>query len=179
MHSYGIVAKQYQATPAYLKKIGYKNPTDETNTAFHYAFDTKIHPFQYMVENPEQLRHFNKYMALRRQADLSWLTVYPVREETAGLTDPERPLYVNIGGGIGHQCAQFKVKYPDLPGRIILEDLPATVAEALPTPGVENLAHDFFTPQPIKGMWTCPSSFSNHLSIHPSCSLDSLPRRST
>ncbi|KAI0023438.1 O-methyl transferase B [Xylariomycetidae sp. FL0641] len=150
-HYYGMVAKQYQATPAYLKVNGYENPTDEGNTAFHYAFDTKVHPFQYMVENPEQLDHFNKYMALRRQAELSWLTVYPVREETAGLTDPERPLYVNVGGGIGHQCAQFKNMYPDLPGRIILEDLPGTVAQALPTPGVENLAHDFFQPQPVKG----------------------------
>lgn len=151
MYSYGMVAKQYQATPAYLKEINYENPTDETNTAFHYAFDTKIHPYQYMVENPEQLRHFNKYMALRRQAELSWLTVYPVREEAANLTDPERALYVNIGGGIGHQCAQFRDKYPDLPGRVILQDLPGTVAQALSTPEVENLAHDFFQPQPIKG----------------------------
>ncbi|KAI0148068.1 O-methyl transferase B [Hypoxylon sp. NC0597] len=150
-HYYGIVAKQYQETPAYLKEIGYENPTDETNTAFQYAFDTKVHPFQYMVEHPEQLDHFNKYMALRRQAELSWLAVYPVCEEAAGLTDPERPLYVNVGGGIGHQCAQFKEKYPDLPGRVILEDLPGTVAQALPTPGVENLVHDFFMPQPIKG----------------------------
>ncbi|KAF3059808.1 Demethylsterigmatocystin 6-O-methyltransferase [Daldinia childiae] len=150
-HYYGIVAKQYQETPAYLKEIGYENPTDETNTAFHYAFNTKVHPFQYMVEHPEQLDHFNRYMALRRQAELSWLAVYPVREEAAGLTDSERPLYVNVGGGIGHQCAQFKEKYPDLPGRVILEDLPGTVAQALPTPGVENLVHDFFMPQPIKG----------------------------
>lgn len=153
-YSYGIVAKQYQATPEYLKGIGYKNPTDETSTAFHYAFDTKMHPFQYMMKHPEQLHHFNKYMSLRRQTELSWLAVYPVREEASGLADPERPLYVNVGGGIGHQCAQFKDMYPELPGRIILEDLPGTVAQALLTPGVENLAHDFFTPQPIKGMWT-------------------------
>lgn len=146
------MAKQYQETPAYLKQIGYKNPTDETSTAFHFAYQTKTHPFQWMVEHPEQLDHFNRYMALRRQAELSWLSVYPVREETAGLTDPERPLYVNVGGGIGHQCAQFKEKYPDIPGRVVLQDLPSTVDQALPTPGVENLAHDFFQPQPIKGM---------------------------
>ncbi|KAF2963107.1 hypothetical protein GQX73_g10470 [Xylaria multiplex] len=150
-HYYGIVAKQYQVTPEYLRQIGYNNPTDEKNTAFHFAFGTKINPYQYMVEHPKQLNHFNKYMALRRQAELSWLTVYPVREEAGALTDPERALYVNIGGGIGHQCAQFKEKYPDLPGRIILEDLPSTVAQALQTPGVENLAHDAFTAQPIKG----------------------------
>ncbi|GAP82374.2 putative O-methyl transferase B [Rosellinia necatrix] len=149
-HYYGIVAKQYQATPTYLKETGYENPTDEKNTVFHYAFDTKTHPYQYMVEHPEQLGHFNKYMALRRQAELSWLAVYPIHEETIGLKDPSRALYVNIGGGIGHQCAQFKSAYPDLVGRVILQDLPGTIAQALSTAGVENMAHDFFTPQPVK-----------------------------
>ncbi|KAK0712210.1 O-methyl transferase B [Apiosordaria backusii] len=150
-HYYGIVSGQYQATPSYLKKIGYKNPTDETNTAFHEGWNTRVHPFQWMSEHPEQLAHFHKYMALRRQAELSWLTVYPVLEETKGLVDPNRALYVNVGGGIGHQCAQFREKYPDLPGRVILQDLPATIERALPTPGVENMAHDFFEPQPVKG----------------------------
>ncbi|KAM7191679.1 S-adenosyl-L-methionine-dependent methyltransferase [Rhypophila sp. PSN 637] len=150
-HYYGIVSGQYQATPAYLKKIGYKNPTDETYTAFHEGWNTRVPPFQWMSEHPEQLAHFHKYMALRRQVELSWLTVYPVLEETKGLSDPERALYVNVGGGIGHQCAQFREKYPEIQGRVILQDLPATIEQALPTPGVENMAHDFFQPQPVKG----------------------------
>lgn len=85
----------------------------------------------------------------RQTVDQTWLAVYPVKEETKGL-DPEAPLLVDIGGSIGHICAQFKQTFPDIPGRVILQDLPETVAAALPTPGVENIAHDFFTPQPIK-----------------------------
>ncbi|KJZ69766.1 hypothetical protein HIM_10849 [Hirsutella minnesotensis 3608] len=150
-HYYGIVSGQYLATPSHLKKNGYKNPTDETRTAFHEGWNTTLAPFQWMVEHPEQLQHFNTYMALRRQAEISWLSVYPVSEETKDLSDPTRPLYVNVGGGIGHQCAQFRGKYPDIPGRVILQDLPATVTQALPTPGVESMAHDFFEPQPVKG----------------------------
>lgn len=64
--------------------------------------------------------------------------------------DKDRAIYVNIGGGIGHQCKQFKEKYPDLNGRVILQDLPPSIAKALPTEGVENMEHDFFEPQPIK-----------------------------
>ena len=65
---------------------------------------------------------------------------------------PNNALYVNIGGGIGHQCAQFKARYPDLPGRIILQDLEHSIEQALKTPGVENMVHDFFEAQPVKGM---------------------------
>jgi hypothetical protein len=89
-------------------------------------------------------------MAFRRQPELSWLTVYPVAEQAKGC-DPSRAVYVNIGGGVGHQCAQFKQRFPDIPGRVILQDMPHSIANALPTPGVENIVHDFFQPQPIKG----------------------------
>ncbi|KAI1097619.1 O-methyl transferase B [Jackrogersella minutella] len=150
-HYYDLVAKQYQATPNFLKENNYQNPTDENNTALQMGWNTKKQTFDLMLTLPNAMDDFHTYMALRRQADLSWLTVYPVRQEAADLTDQQRPLYVNIGGGIGHQCAQFREKYPDLPGRVILQDLPSTVARALPTPGVENMAHDFFEPQPIRG----------------------------
>lgn len=145
------MAKQYQATPDYLKENGYQNPTDETNTAIQKGWNTRSQAFEIMLTIPGAMKSFHTYMALRRQAELSWLTVYPVREETSSLVDPQRPLYVNIGGGIGHQCAQFKDKYPDIPGRVILQDLPDTITLALSTPGVENMAHNFFDPQPIKG----------------------------
>ncbi|KAL2043501.1 hypothetical protein N7G274_003808 [Stereocaulon virgatum] len=55
-----------------------------------------------------------------------------------------------MGGGVGHQCAQFKARFPHVPGRVILQDLPHSIDKALPTPGVENMVHDFFEPQPVK-----------------------------
>ncbi|EHL01928.1 putative Sterigmatocystin 8-O-methyltransferase [Glarea lozoyensis 74030] len=82
--------------------------------------------------------------------NVTWLSVYPVVEEAAKWS-AEKGLFINIGGGIGHQCAQFKEKYPSLQGRIVLQDLPHSVAQALPTPGVENMAHDMFERQPILG----------------------------
>jgi hypothetical protein len=138
--------------PAFLKKTKYKTPVDELHTAFQDAWKTPLHAFQWFGENPGHLAYFNDYMALRRQPELSWLSVYPVTRETKDwdAQDNSKAIYVNIGGGIGHQCKQFKEKYPDLPGRVILQDLPHSIAKALPTPGVENMEHDFFQPQPIK-----------------------------
>lgn len=144
-----------------MKRTGYKDPVDELHTAFQDAWNTSLHAFQWFGENPGHLAHFNEYMALRRRPELSWLSVYPVIQRVQGwdAKDNSRAIYVNIGGGIGHQCKQFKEKYSNLPGRVILQDLPHSIAEALPTPGVENMEHDFFQPQPITG------EFSQTLSI--------------
>ncbi|KAI0003924.1 O-methyl transferase B [Xylariaceae sp. FL0662B] len=150
-HYYGLCSPMYQAIPSYLKNNTYINPVDETHTPFHDGWRTRVNPFQWMAEHPEQLEHSSTYMAIRRQTELSWMMVYPVDEEVSGVTDPEQPLYVNISGGIGENCAQFRQRYPDVRGRIILQDLPATIAQSLPTPGVEKMAHDYLQPQPVKG----------------------------
>ncbi|KAF3763272.1 hypothetical protein M406DRAFT_48948 [Cryphonectria parasitica EP155] len=149
-HYFETVSPQYQVLPGFLKKIGYKNPTDELHTVFQEAWNTDIHQFAWFVDHPQNLAYFNDFMAFRRQPELSWLIVYPVKEHIQDCR-ADRALYVNIGGGIGHQCAQFKEKYPDVPGRVILQDLPHSIAKALQTPGVENMAHDFFDRQPIQG----------------------------
>ena len=102
------------------------------------------------MSRPESFANLNLYMAGRREHQISWLDHYKLDSSNLSL---ERPLFVDIGGSIGHSCAEFKAKYPNLPGRIVLEDLPFAVEHALPTFGVENLAYDFFSgPQPIKGM---------------------------
>ena len=85
----------------------------------------------------------------------TWLAVHPVEAETRGWA-ADAPVFVNVGGGIGHQCAEFKARYPNVPGNVILQDLPEVIAQALATPGVENMAHDFFKPQPVKGKSPSP-----------------------
>ncbi|KAM4056182.1 o-methyltransferase [Hirsutella rhossiliensis] len=149
-HCFETIGPQYQALPSFLHKTSYRNPDDEMHTVFQDAWNTTRHGFAWFEDHPDNLRYFNDYMALRRGPDLSWLSVYPVGQEARDW-DPQRPVYVNIGGGIGHQCAEFRGRYPDLPGRVVLQDLAHSIAKALPTPGVENTVHDFFEPQPVKG----------------------------
>jgi hypothetical protein len=110
-----------------LNKTGYKNPSDETHTAWHDAFKTDKGPFTWFSDHPTNMAYFNEYMASRRGPELSWLSVYPVRQEAANWS-AGRPLYVNIGGNIGHQCAEFREKYPDIPGQVILQDLAHSIA---------------------------------------------------
>ncbi|PSN71814.1 S-adenosyl-L-methionine-dependent methyltransferase [Corynespora cassiicola Philippines] len=149
-HCFQTISTQYQTIPSFLQKTGYRNPTNELNTVFQQAWNTDLHAFAWFSSHPNELKHFNDYMAFRREPKLSWLTVYPVEEETQNWP-ADKPVYVNIGGGIGHQCAQFKEKYPNVSGRVILQDLPHSIEKALQTPGVENMVHNFFEEQPIKG----------------------------
>ncbi|KAF4999068.1 hypothetical protein FDECE_11627 [Fusarium decemcellulare] len=150
LNRFGTLGPQYQSLPAFLKKTGYRNPTDELHTVFQDAWGTSQHAFAWIKEHQENLMFFQDYMALRREPEHTWLSAYPIEDETRDW-DPKRPVYVNMGGGIGHQCAQFKACFPHVPGRVILQDLSYNMDRALVTPGVENMAHNFFEPQPVLG----------------------------
>lgn len=92
-----------------------------------------------------------EWMPAQREGMASWLDAFPIVEQAKGV-DPQRVVFVDIGGGIGHICAELKGRYPALPGKVLLQDRPETLAHAIP--GIEAQEHDFFTPQPIKGIST-------------------------
>ena len=79
---------------------------------------------------------------------------YPVEDRLGkGMsTDEDAVLLVDVGGGLGHDLQEFQRKHPELPGRLVLEDQPAVIAGTTDIhKSIEPMAHDFFTPQPIKG----------------------------
>ena len=62
---------------------------------------------------------------------------------------------VDIGGAGGHVLLDFKKAYPNEEGRLILQELPSVIntldTKVLAEKGVEAMAHDMLTPQPIQG----------------------------
>lgn len=59
---------------------------------------------------------------------------------------------VDVGGNKGHDLDEFRSKWPDFPGRLIVQDQPHVLNEIETLhPAIEPMAHDFFTEQPIKG----------------------------
>ena len=128
------------------------------HTVIQDAFDLKEgdQGFDWLRNNPNLLELFQKFMSIRRQGPQeTWLSIYPVEEETRSW-DPEKAVYVNVGGNVGMQNAEFKAKYPNVPGRVILQDRQENIAKAIQTTGVENIPYDFFTPQFIKGTHATP-----------------------
>lgn len=139
--------------PDYFAQTGWKNPSDGYDGPFQFSHRTKQHYFEWVAEHPYYQKAFNATMQLsfRRNGE-DWFTFFPVAEKLS-VQDPADALLVDIGGSQGKDLAALKKLYPDLPGRLILQDLPAVVEAArdrLPH-GIEVQGHDFFDPQPVEG----------------------------
>ena len=159
--SFDVLAPAFHGIPEYLKKIRYQNPGNSQDGPFQHAHKTTNPFFVWLAERPEQAAHFNNYMSGYRQGKPSWMDegFYPVRERLAGSStlDKEAILLVDVGGGLGHDLAEFKTKHSDIDpkvcGRLILQDKADVIAQISPeiAHGLELCAHDFFTEQPAKG----------------------------
>lgn len=136
--------------PAFLRRTSYQDVTDAKATVFQPAYKTDLDTYTWFSQNLADKVALIKYMGLEENTRGRWLDEYPFELVTQGW-DPRSPVFVDIGGNVGHYCAKFKERFPNVPGHVILQDLPSTLAHALHTPGVEAIPHDFFEPQPIKG----------------------------
>ncbi|KAL9116664.1 MAG: hypothetical protein Q9187_006812 [Circinaria calcarea] len=77
---------------------------------------------------------------------------FPVEEKLGkgARRDEDAILVVDVGGGFGHQAVALRKRFPNLPGRFVLQDLPNAVA-SLQLEGMEATVHDFLRLQPLKG----------------------------
>jgi demethylsterigmatocystin 6-O-methyltransferase len=89
-------------------------------------------------------------MTIQRAGTVSWLSAFPFKQELGSFQG--KPVFVDIGGGFGHQCIALKENFPELAGKLVLEDQPQALAQAPEISGVEAIAHDIFKPQVVKGI---------------------------
>jgi demethylsterigmatocystin 6-O-methyltransferase len=140
----------FQALPDYLAETSYADIPDGAHTVFQKAFDTDLTCFGWLPTQPKRFAHLQKLMTVTRQGD--WLSVFPTNEEVGSWAAGENGiLLVDVGGSMGHQCVNFRQRYPNIPGRMVLQDLPPVIQRVPPQNGIEAMSHDFFTPQPVQG----------------------------
>lgn len=143
-----ISAKLYD----YFEATGYKNPGDAYDGPFQFGVGTKDHYFDWLNKNPAEQQAFNSVMTMGRAfRGEEWFEYFPVEEKLQA--SPDETVLVDIGGGVGHDITEFKKKFPQLPGKLVLQDLPQVIDdinEPLPD-GIEAVKYDMFKPQPIKG----------------------------
>lgn len=141
--------------PDYFRQNGYKSPGDAYSGPFQYAMGTKLHCFEWLMENPEHRNAFSNTMkATRLGRGENWFEFFPTEERFShhSALDASKPLLIDIGGGLGHDLMAFKANYPNILGRLILQDLPMVIDNIKEIgPGLETMQYDFFSPQPIKG----------------------------
>ena len=129
-------------------------------TAFEFSNGKPL--WKFLEEKPDQRHNFDLLMRERRKHEESlWHIRFPpctsLSDENLK-TDSDAVLMVDIGGATGSQTIDFKVQFPHLPGRYVVQDLFLSNSKEVVknSEGVEMMTYDFFTPQPIKGK-TCIS----------------------
>lgn len=141
----------WQSLPRFLADAKYENPSDSGRCAFQLGHNIDVHAFMWALSQPTKAKNFQIWMNAVHQGKPSWLDVFPFEQLIHNLS-PQAPLFVDVGGGMGSQCGAVRAKFPQAPGRVVLQELPPAIQQAIPMEGVEFMVHDFWTEQPIKGI---------------------------
>lgn len=148
-----------QAMPDFFAENNYQDVTVNTNTPFQKAHNTKLTSFEWLVQNPKHFGNLQKIMTALQGSE--WTEGFNLFDDEARKISSkdsstpqasEKPFFVDVGGGHGHQCIELGKKYPNLLGYLVLQDLPEAVKNLAPIEGVKAEAYDFFQPQPIIGL---------------------------
>ncbi|OTA84159.1 hypothetical protein M434DRAFT_83423 [Hypoxylon sp. CO27-5] len=139
--------------PYYFEKTGFKN-VEGPPGPFQDAQGTDDNMFSWIMKDPLMTADFNAFVTGHAVNRKQWFESFDAEDILlrGTKTDPDATLMVDVGGGEGYDIAMFHKRYPDAPGRLILQDLPPAIdnLKELP-PKVERQQHDFFQPQPVKG----------------------------
>ncbi|MCJ1374872.1 hypothetical protein MMC20_006105 [Loxospora ochrophaea] len=141
------------ALPDYLSSIAFRNPSHSEHALFQYYSGTQMNKYEYMHTQPQQLAMFSAYQAAATEVQSNTLQaiINAFLPDDNLQTGDDEVLLVDVGGGRGETISKVRNQRPDLPGRIIVQDLPKEIEGRVPAPGIEAMPHDFFTPQPIAG----------------------------
>ncbi|CZT10293.1 related to O-methyltransferase [Rhynchosporium agropyri] len=140
--------------PTYAKILEYYRDTgfrSSEKTAIEYAVGADF--WTWVKGHPSLHKDFHLYMRGRKDGSRRWLDYFPVATQVGDLsTAKDSVTLVDVGGNFGHDLKLFRESFPNLPGRLVLMDLPE-VLQANPDPleGIEKVDYDFFTQQPIIG----------------------------
>lgn len=134
-----------------MRDAKFQNPQGQS--VFEFTYQQTL--WEHLGTKPDLQRDCAVYMAGRREGQIRWLDVFPVASQLEGKTTrdgDDNVLLVDIGGNQGHDLKIFHERFPELPGRLILQDLPEAVNK-IPAPleGIEVMPYDFFTPQLVRG----------------------------
>lgn len=148
-HFFDNVGPVMNAFPAFLAETKYRDVNDAAKTAFQKAFPTDLPAFMWLPTQPERFGPLQQVMTVQGAAGTPWFSVFPFQEELS--TFEGQHVLVDVGGGFGHQCAALLAAFPELRGKLVLQELPQTLAQLPPQlDGVDLVAQDFFQAQQVR-----------------------------
>jgi hypothetical protein len=165
---YDVSRPSFNGFPDYFKKSEYQMRITPSDGPLQAAHKTDLPLFDWIVATPPHLADFSAFMSAYRAGKANWWDdgFYPVTERLIDGFDASKNevLLVDVGGGRGHDVQLFAAQHASHPGKLVLQDRELVIAsiekqEDLP---FACQAHDFFTPQPIKGA----RAYSLHSILH-------------
>lgn len=146
--------RAYVKLPEYFKTHTQQDLFDLKKSPFAYALGLEgMTYYEAISHDADRFNMFNMTMT-QMESQVPVLGMFPfgsLKDEVEA--DKERPFIVDIGGGRGHVLAAIQKEAPSGFGaKMILQDRPDVISSLRPEdiPGIEPIAYDFFTPQPIK-----------------------------
>lgn len=153
-YSFEGMIPTFQGLPEFLAKTDYQVPSDGNDGPVQYGLRTDKPFFEILRENARLGSAFNNFMSGYAKARPRWVDIYPVNERLVpeDVKGRNTPLFVDVGGGLGHELLALQSKHPETPGQLVLQDLPAVIEEAKSSGALPDtvtaVAHDFFESQP-------------------------------
>lgn len=152
------------AGPSYFRANGFQTPSSSVDAPLQHAFKCKgTHYFEYFEKFDREMgRRFASMMDVWSMGRQRWFDTdyYPVverlihgAETSASESEDEKTVFlVDVGGGTGHDVKGLRAAFGEkIPGKLVLQDRPEIIDIAEVHEGDEKMAHDFLTPQPVKG----------------------------
>jgi hypothetical protein len=110
--------------------------------------------FQYLMKHPAMMSNFNAFMAGSLETRPDWFDAFSAQNILlrGAKCDDSAVLLVDIGGGEGHDLEAFHRRFPEAPGKLVLQDLPPVIDNIKSlNAAITRQKHDFFQPQPVQG----------------------------
>ena len=157
-HVFNVTMPANQVLPKYLKENKYQNKTNGY-APFNMSQNTELAVFDWekAEKREDLLKAYHCFMSLPRPTE--WYDVYPMDNAGSRISE-DKKVFVDVGGSTGHQCRRLLAKYPELKGRVVLEDLPQVIAVAAPIDGVEMIGYNMFEGQPVHGESLVPDNLN-------------------
>ncbi|KAM7194538.1 hypothetical protein V8F20_007894 [Naviculisporaceae sp. PSN 640] len=141
---HAVSTPSFHALPEHLRETGYRNETPGAS-ALGKGLGASKGLFPWLKQHPDVAADFQSLMGVPKEGN--GLDHVPLGESSTAT----ETVLVDIGGNTGQQAARLVMKYPELAGRVVVQDREETIAKAPMVKGVQLVAHDFFQPQPVKG----------------------------
>lgn len=108
-----------------------------------------------MAETPWAMKLGLSHLRIQREGRPLFFDALDFKERFGQDTKSSTVLFVDVGGSTGSQSLTLRKRYPDLPGRVLIQCRPEMVEHAkeqlVNSDKIEVGVHDIFTPQPVKG----------------------------